>query len=351
MLENYPNHSTLMTIDSNESSQSTYPSMCSVYIDFLNLTSIKPELVEPYPEIDRQPEPEIDADSRHIPVHSERQQLSGFEPGEFGMELDREADNHDLDDSSMENHDNVLGYSHFTHPYQRDLQDSEDTSSCPVGVEVTKPNHPSYSEALRSTDNTNKDANKLLLSVEVKLNRLKPAIYNDSDDDAYYCDQCEFSSFFKRGLAGHKTRIHALISAVEVAENVHDETPVGENIQHHQRNLLRHRRRKHDEISNPGDQCENVNTISSSLNVYDERGKVKMCDLCDYSTFSRAGILRHKYLKHPGKEHKCDQCAYVTYKKMWLVAHRTKLHSASTFYCEECTFSTSIKRRLIRHTK
>jgi uncharacterized Zn-finger protein len=88
-----------------------------------------------------------------------------------------------------------------------------------------------------------------------------------------------------------------------------------------------------------------VDTVHNKLTRYD-------CDVCDYSSYTRAQVETHSNTVHLGKKNfKCDICDKAFSEKGHLNVHVNSLHKKLTRHtCDLCDYSSYQRANLERHS-
>ena len=78
--------------------------------------------------------------------------------------------------------------------------------------------------------------------------------------------------------------------------------------------------------------------------------KIYNCNQCDYTTYQKGYLGRHKKIHAGEKPYKCNQCNYASHHKWGLDSH-VKTHNQKIFKCKNCSFSCQWLHNLFLHNK
>ena len=178
-------------------------------------------------------------------------------------------------------------------------------------------------------------------------------------DDLYSCDLCDFTTYYRESLRGHKERIHNPDTfPCEICGNLYTSA----------QSLRNHIKQVHDS----GDlkchlcdfQAKAKPYLDSHIRSVHNSSKSFMCAVCSFESENKQDLLSHMQLKHgqfdpsPQKEAptlliKCDSCdRQFNSRKSWRVHHKS-VHLGIRYQCEyeNCTFSTTTKAQVKRHVE
>ena len=170
-------------------------------------------------------------------------------------------------------------------------------------------------------------------------------------DKKYPCELCPYKATCKKNLRKHMLARHEKIGSYECKEHKCDYVA-----------SLKSKLKLHMfSIHKTGDrifkceQCPYVTIYKSSLNshVKGVHDKIKnhVCEDCG-NAFAQKGTLdKHRQLVHKigAKELKCEKCNFTSFSKEGIIRHIKVMHEEKKLICEDCGFGAVYKADLERH--
>ena len=141
------------------------------------------------------------------------------------------------------------------------------------------------------------------------------------EQEAWQCDQCDFSTKSRRRLWQHKLIIHLGIDYKCEECNISFSS---------KGNLKKHKQRMHSDERFLCDKCDYSASIQENLKAHVERvhfEKIYSCDFCRYKAGTQYLIKNHILKSHAKRETvTCDECDYTTTRKADLKKHKQRKH-------------------------
>ena len=190
----------------------------------------------------------------------------------------------------------------------------------------------------------------------------------------YSCNDCDFSTNWRRNLRRHKKRMHleansgSNVSALVFSSNVDFEKHENDNISDIQEALKAESLQGDIQFQNNA--SENIvkdkmssklkklkvkSVIKKSIIGETKKGEIEKCNLCEQcgKSFNSNGALRlHVEGAHKTEDYRCDLCDYSCYgAKRNLLIHRRKIHNVgkNNFLCDQCDYVTGSSNQLRDH--
>ena len=168
------------------------------------------------------------------------------------------------------------------------------------------------------------------------------------------CDRCAYISASRKDLEQHKKEVHD-----KIKDHV---CKVCGYSSSRSSNLLKHTRSVHMQLRDfKCGECEVAYKKRQDLEehkvlVHHQESNLKFqinkCDLCDYKTFRKTHLDRHKKATHDKiKDYVCD-CGHATSSKSNLSRHKMVVHlNIKDIKCDACEFACNDKRILLGHQR
>lgn len=169
-----------------------------------------------------------------------------------------------------------------------------------------------------------------------------------SSEKPYKCDECDYSTWFSRGLETHRSTRHNATSQIFKCDHP--------KCQYSTRAPLYLRRHKNIHVTEKSVKCDvcqrvfkNKYLLLAHSNVHTKKNLFK-CQKCRYSSKFKSAFVAHlaKHVKE--KTHKCEECGSSYHLEKELKKHQLN-HDVrmKKFKCNRCQYRTHKKIYLNRH--
>ncbi|CAH1272651.1 ZNF569 [Branchiostoma lanceolatum] len=160
-------------------------------------------------------------------------------------------------------------------------------------------------------------------------------------ETSYHCEECDFSSPFRRRLNAHKAKHTKPFMCGECEYRTARKA-----------NLAMHMTKHTGEKPYNCDQCDYAAARKGDLDRHMTKHtgeKPYSCGECEYKTAHKANLSRHM-TNHTGeKVYKCGECEYRTAYKTSLTIHMTNHTGEKPYKCDQCDYAAAHKCNLEQH--
>ncbi|XP_053309751.1 zinc finger protein 335 [Spea bombifrons] len=189
---------------------------------------------------------------------------------------------------------------------------------------------------------------------------LKEHMYNHKGNKPHKCDQCDYTSVYKKDVIRHSA-VHKQERKTTndlVTKPTSYPCPVCNRVYNMQKRLTQHLKTHSAEKPHMCDKCGKafkkrytfkMHLLTHLQSVDNSRYK---CEFCEYICEDRKRLLNHQLTHMNDKPFKCSQCKYHTYRQDFLLSHEATKHSGGKpFACDYCHFTTKHKKNLRLHVQ
>lgn len=167
----------------------------------------------------------------------------------------------------------------------------------------------------------------------------------------FSCDECNYSTSFRKTLTSHKKNAH---NKNKGATGLGGASNICKQCGHKAANIKSLELHEKMEHENAYFKCATCGFMTKELPVYKnhiqthKERKKYTCGPCNYET-----IDNNQYLEHKSKNHslKCPHCKYLTFKSDVLTEHIQRHKDVLQHFCLQCTFSANLSSELVKHSK
>uniref|UniRef100_A0A8C0E9Y2 Zinc finger protein 335 n=1 Tax=Bubo bubo TaxID=30461 RepID=A0A8C0E9Y2_BUBBB len=175
---------------------------------------------------------------------------------------------------------------------------------------------------------------------------LKEHMFNHVGSKPYKCEECSYTSVYKKDVIRHSTppKLNSF------------PCPVCNRIYPMQKRLTQHMKTHSTEKPHMCDKCGKsfkkrytfkMHLLTHIQAIANRRFK---CEFCDYICEDKKVLLNHQLSHMNDKPYKCSFCKYSTFREDFLVSHMAVKHTGGKpFACEFCHFTTKHKKNLRLH--
>uniref|UniRef100_A0A8D0FXW4 Zinc finger protein 335 n=1 Tax=Strix occidentalis caurina TaxID=311401 RepID=A0A8D0FXW4_STROC len=175
---------------------------------------------------------------------------------------------------------------------------------------------------------------------------LKEHMFNHVGSKPYKCEECNYTSVYKKDVIRHSTppKLNSF------------PCPVCNRIYPMQKRLTQHMKTHSTEKPHMCDKCGKsfkkrytfkMHLLTHIQAIANRRFK---CEFCDYVCEDKKVLLNHQLSHMNDKPYKCSFCKYSTFREDFLVSHMAVKHTGGKpFACEFCHFTTKHKKNLRLH--
>ncbi|NXK11668.1 ZN335 protein, partial [Herpetotheres cachinnans] len=189
---------------------------------------------------------------------------------------------------------------------------------------------------------------------------LKEHMFNHVGSKPYKCEECNYTSVYKKDVIRHST-VHSRDSSSLCVLSLQPPKlnfpcPVCNRIYPMQKRLTQHMKTHSTEKPHMCDKCGKsfkkrytfkMHLLTHIQAIANRRFK---CEFCDYVCEDKKVLLNHQLSHMNDKPYKCSFCKYSTFREDFLVSHMAVKHTGGKpFACEFCHFTTKHKKNLRLH--
>ncbi|NXD84408.1 ZN335 protein, partial [Halcyon senegalensis] len=190
---------------------------------------------------------------------------------------------------------------------------------------------------------------------------LKEHMFNHVGSKPYKCEECSYTSVYKKDVIRHST-VHSrdseliLVLSLQPPKLNSFPCPVCNRIYPMQKRLTQHMKTHSTEKPHMCDKCGKsfkkrytfkMHLLTHIQAIANRRFK---CEFCDYVCEDKKVLLNHQLSHMNDKPYKCSFCKYSTFREDFLVSHMAVKHTGGKpFACEFCHFTTKHKKNLRLH--
>ncbi|XP_028849129.1 zinc finger protein 335-like isoform X2 [Denticeps clupeoides] len=189
---------------------------------------------------------------------------------------------------------------------------------------------------------------------------LKEHMFNHEGTKPYKCDECDYSSVYKKDVIRHSA-VHDKSKKKKpelMPKVLQFPCPICHRVYPMQKRLTQHMKTHSTEKPHMCDKCGKsfkkrytfkMHLLTHIQSCGNSRFK---CEFCDYSCENKKLLLNHQLSHTNDKPFKCDYCKYSTTIEDFLVSHLAIKHTGEKpFTCEMCHFMTRHKKNLRLHVQ
>ncbi|XP_066558306.1 zinc finger protein 335 isoform X2 [Amia ocellicauda] len=196
---------------------------------------------------------------------------------------------------------------------------------------------------------------------------LKEHMFNHVGTKPYKCDECDYTSVYKKDVIRHST-VHnkdkkkktdlLSLGFSQIPKITQYPCPVCNRVYPMQKRLTQHMKTHSTEKPHMCDKCGKsfkkrytfkMHLLTHIQSYGNSRFK---CEFCEYTCDNKKLLLNHQLSHTSDKPFKCDYCKYSTTKEDFLVSHMAIKHTGEKpFSCELCHFMTKHKKNLRLHVQ
>ncbi|KAI4823903.1 hypothetical protein KUCAC02_012457 [Chaenocephalus aceratus] len=189
---------------------------------------------------------------------------------------------------------------------------------------------------------------------------LKEHMFNHEGIKPFKCDECDYSSVYKKDVTRHST-VHNKDKKkkTELVPKVSEFLcPVCHRVYPMQKRLTQHMKTHSSEKPHMCDKCGKsfkkrytfkMHLLTHIQSLGDSKFK---CEYCDYTCDNKKLLLNHQLSHTNDRPFKCDYCKYSTSKEEFLVSHLAIKHTGEKpFSCHLCHFMTKHRKNLRLHVQ
>ncbi|NWX95204.1 ZN335 protein, partial [Nothoprocta ornata] len=190
---------------------------------------------------------------------------------------------------------------------------------------------------------------------------LKEHMFNHVGSKPYKCEECNYTSVYKKDVIRHSTvhsrdRSPIFVLSLQPPKLNSFPCPVCNRIYPMQKRLTQHMKTHSTEKPHMCDKCGKsfkkrytfkMHLLTHIQAIANRRFK---CEFCDYVCEDKKILLNHQLSHMNDKPYKCSFCKYSTFREDFLVSHMAVKHTGGKpFACEFCHFTTKHKKNLRLH--
>uniref|UniRef100_A0A8C3U6H1 Zinc finger protein 335 n=1 Tax=Catharus ustulatus TaxID=91951 RepID=A0A8C3U6H1_CATUS len=189
---------------------------------------------------------------------------------------------------------------------------------------------------------------------------LKEHMFNHVGSKPYKCEECNYTSVYKKDVIRHSTVHSDLIFMLSIQPPKLNSfpCPVCNRVYPMQKRLTQHMKTHSTEKPHMCDKCGKsfkkrytfkMHLLTHIQAIANRRFK---CEFCDYVCEDKKVLLNHQLSHMNDKPYKCSVCKYSTFREDFLVSHMAVKHTGGKpFACEFCHFTTKHKKNLRLHVQ
>uniref|UniRef100_A0A3Q3VMS4 C2H2-type domain-containing protein n=1 Tax=Mola mola TaxID=94237 RepID=A0A3Q3VMS4_MOLML len=186
---------------------------------------------------------------------------------------------------------------------------------------------------------------------------LKEHMFNHEGTKPFKCEECDYSSVYKKDVLRHSAVHKKDKRKMELAPKVSEFLcPVCHRVYPMQKRLTQHMKTHSSEKPHMCDKCgksfKKRYTFKMHLLTHIQSlGDSFKCEFCDYTCDNKKLLLNHQLSHTNDRPFKCDFCKYSTSKEEFLVSHLAIKHTEKPFSCTMCHFMTKHRKNLRLHVQ
>ncbi|NXA55972.1 ZN335 protein, partial [Nothocercus julius] len=192
---------------------------------------------------------------------------------------------------------------------------------------------------------------------------LKEHMFNHVGSKPYKCEECNYTSVYKKDVIRHSTvhsrdRLLIFVLSLQPPKLNSFPCPVCNRIYPMQKRLTQHMKTHSTEKPHMCDKCGKsfkkrytfkMHLLTHIQAIANRRFK---CEFCEYVCEDKKILLNHQLSHMNDKPYKCSFCKYSTFREDFLVSHMAVKHTGGKpFACEFCHFTTKHKKNLRLHVQ
>ncbi|KAG7283873.1 hypothetical protein CRUP_034060 [Coryphaenoides rupestris] len=184
---------------------------------------------------------------------------------------------------------------------------------------------------------------------------LKEHMFNHEGKKPFKCDECDYSSVYKKDVLRHSAVHNKDKQLPKVSQFP---CPICHKVYPMQKRLTQHMKTHSTEKPHMCDKCGKsfkkrytfkMHLLTHIQSLGDSKFK---CEYCDYTCDNKKMLLNHQLSHTNDKPFKCDYCQYSTSKEEFLVSHLAIKHTGEKpFSCGLCHFTTKHRKNLRLHVQ
>uniref|UniRef100_A0A8C6TXM6 Zinc finger protein 335 n=1 Tax=Neogobius melanostomus TaxID=47308 RepID=A0A8C6TXM6_9GOBI len=188
---------------------------------------------------------------------------------------------------------------------------------------------------------------------------LKEHMFNHEGTKPFKCEECEYTSVYKKDVIRHAAVHKKLKKRPDQAPKVSEfPCPICHKVYPLQKRLTQHMKTHSSEKPHMCDKCGKsfkkrytfkMHLLTHIQTLGDNKFK---CEFCEYMCDNKKQVLNHQLSHTNDKPFKCDYCKYATAKEEFLVSHMAIKHTGEKpFSCSMCHFMTRHRKNLRLHVQ
>ncbi|NWJ12192.1 ZN335 protein, partial [Crypturellus undulatus] len=192
---------------------------------------------------------------------------------------------------------------------------------------------------------------------------LKEHMFNHVGSKPYKCEECNYTSVYKKDVIRHSTvhsrdRLLIFVLSLQPPKLNSFPCPVCNRVYPMQKRLTQHMKTHSTEKPHMCDKCGKsfkkrytfkMHLLTHIQAIANRRFK---CEFCEYVCEDKKILLNHQLSHMNDKPYKCSFCKYSTFREDFLVSHMAVKHTGGKpFACEFCHFTTKHKKNLRLHVQ
>ncbi|XP_018414542.1 PREDICTED: zinc finger protein 335 [Nanorana parkeri] len=189
---------------------------------------------------------------------------------------------------------------------------------------------------------------------------LKEHMFNHQGKKPYKCDQCDYTSVYKKDVTRHSV-VHKRDRArkeEEITKKCTYPCPICNRVYNLQKRLTQHLKSHSNDKPHMCDKCGKAFKKRYTFKMHllthlecVEENRYK-CEFCEYVSEDRKQLLNHQLTHMNDTPFNCNQCQYRTLSQDALLSHQAIKHAAGKpFACEYCHFTTKHMKNLSLHVR